>query len=237
MTSVNLQTILDDSGINVFDPNDKLGHKSNYITILHEMALQRYLPVCIGQQIAVDVGCGYGRLSKVLRDLGWFSVGIDPSIRLLLHAKRNAADNAECFCQGSLPELPFAHGSVDLILLHNILRPLKLMHKVDFVKDVSIYLGAKGRIVVVDNIREGHKKYFNNSELVQIFTDQNMKLKLCIPIRAGCWWLLYLIRYGFIPKKWLPKIASYELSLRRSSKPVSRWRYMNVMYQFEHNNP
>ncbi len=65
------------NGLNILDPKDALGDKSDYITILQEKALMRYLPK--GTGVAVDIGCGYGRLTSVVHKNGWRVIGVDPS--------------------------------------------------------------------------------------------------------------------------------------------------------------
>ncbi len=229
--SERLQILLDDNGINVFDPNDRLGYKSLYITLLQEMALQRYLPKGNGSQWAVDVGCGYGRISRALKAEGWKVIGVDPSMKLLSYGQKQEVDIN--FLQAALPALPFVDGSIDLILLQNLVRVLLLLNKVEFLNQISKYLSAEGTLVVVDNIRLNHPKYFDEPALLEIFTRQGLRMTARYPLRAARWWVIYLIRYGLIPEKWLPQIAAYELEKRKHVKHFSHWQYMNVMYHFQ----
>jgi SAM-dependent methyltransferase len=224
------QTALDDFGINVLDPHDKRGIKSHYITLIQEMALRRYIPAGNGRQLAVDVGCGYGRLSSILGRQGWQTIGIDPSAHLLAYAKANYSQ--VYFCQGSLPYLPLAKSSVDLILLQNVLRPLRLIGMTAYTEKLAEFLSTGGYLIVVDNIRSGHPDYFSEQELIQLFVQQGLDLTARFPIRAGRWWLLYLIRYGLISQRWLPRIAAYELAQRRYTTSFPSWQYMNIMYIF-----
>jgi SAM-dependent methyltransferase len=224
------QTTLDDQGLNVLDPKDTRGNKSHYITLIQELALIRYLPQGNGRQVAVDIGCGYGRLSSVLRRCGWQVIGVDPSMRLLKCAKELHGDLL--LCQSGLPYLPFSLGSLDTVLLHNLMRSLLIMGKVHYAANVSGYLKPDGLLIVVDNIRSGRPDYFDEPTLVQFFESQGMEVTGRYPIRSGRWWVLYLIRYGFVPNSWHRRIAEYELSRRRHIRSFPSWQYMNVMYHF-----
>lgn len=226
------QIALDDDGLNVLDPHDTRAVKSHYITLIQEMALRQYLPQGNGRQLAIDVGCGYGRLSSILQQQGWRVVGIDPSARLLTHALAHHTDVG--FCQAGLPHLPFAQASVDLILLQNLLRALRLIDKTYLANHVVQFLSPQGTLVVVDNIRANHPDYFDEPELLDFFRQQGLKKTARYPIRAGRWWLLYFIRYGLVPAGWLPRIAAYELDRRRKTTTFPHWQYMNVMYHFRH---
>jgi SAM-dependent methyltransferase len=225
----------DRDGLNVLDPHDSLGLKSAYITLLHTKALMRYLPSGDGTGLAVDVGCGYGRLTPVMAGKGWRVTGIDPDDALLDHARLNYP-GAE-YRQGALPDLPLEEGSVDLMLLQNVLRPLLMKDRLNCLYGVGRFLSPGGVLIVVENVRPNHSDYVPEPMMIEIFESEGLRLRERIPIRAGRWWLTYLIRYGMIPETWFGRIAEYELQRCRSYKGKPTWQYMNVMFIFERGEP
>ncbi len=219
----------DASGLNVLDPHDKLGRKSAYITMLQEMALQLYLPPPGTNKVALDVGCGYGRLTHVLAQKGYQAIGIDPAYSLLTYARQQQPNIP--FVQARLPELPVSQ--CGLILLQNVLRVLLLMDKLDALNTLHHYLAPDGTLVVVENIRS-HPDYFQREKLLALMAKKGYTLQQETPIRFGRWPLLYLIRYGFVPERWLPRIAAYELN--RAKKWRGRlppWQYLNFLFLFK----
>jgi SAM-dependent methyltransferase len=220
----------DSDGLNILDPSDRRGKKTRYITLLQEMALTRHLPSRHGGGFAMDLGCGYGRLSPVLARKGWGVVGIDPSLRLIEYAHDQYGE-AE-YVVAALPDLPVRQRSFDLIMMHNLLRPLLLLSKLDCVRGIGRVLTDEGKLIVVDNIRVGHQAFMTEQQIVDLFAAEGLRLVKRIPIRAGRWWLIYLIRYGIVPERWFEAIAEYELGKRVKSIGTPRWQYLNVLFIF-----
>ncbi len=219
----------DASGLNVLDPRDRLGRKSKYITLLQEMALQQYLPAPGVSKIALDVGCGYGRLTHVLAQKGYQPIGIDPASNLLAYARQQ--NPGIPFVQARLPELPVA--PCGLILLQNVLRVLLLTDNLDALNNLHRYLAPDGLLVIVENIR-GRSDYFQREKLLALMNEKGYILQRETPIRFGRWWLLYLIRYGFVPENWLPRIAVYELKRARQWRGfLPPWQYLNFLFVFK----
>ncbi len=219
----------DTFGINVTDPNDSLGIKNQYITLLQSLALQQHLPAADG--LALDIGCGFGRMSDVLAELGWQVQGLDPSAHLIAYAKAHYQQAS--FAVGSLPDLPVAPQSAQLILLQNLLRPLYILDNIVAVQRVGNYLATGGYLAVIDNIRDGHKAYLPEDRLIELFSQQQLQLEKRIPIRAARWWMIYLIRYGLIPRSLLPAIARSELRRMAASNSRPEYQYYNVFYLFK----
>lgn len=219
----------DSTGLHILDPLDSTGHKSKYITILQELALLRYLPDGYGA-LAVDVGCGYGRLTPVLLKKGWNAIGIDPSETLLDFARKNYP--GPIYQCGRLPDLPCSSGSIDLLLLQNVLRALKIMNKLELLTGIGDYLTPAGQIFVVENIRVGSLNYLREAEIVTIMEQEGLVLSKSIPLRSARWWVIYLIRYGLIPGRWYNHIANFELNRMANRKDRPSWQYWNVLFVF-----
>jgi hypothetical protein len=63
----------------------------------------------------------------------------------------------------------------------------------------------------------------NIKEYLDVFKESKLECLQQYPIRNGRWWMLYLIRYGMIPKRWFRQIAHYELEKRRREKGFIRF--------------
>ncbi|KQU93560.1 SAM-dependent methyltransferase [Devosia sp. Root413D1] len=79
-------------------------------------ALRALLPEIAGKRV-VDLGCGFGQLSRWLGAEGARSVlGIDLSEKMLARAVAETSNPAVTYARGNLDELVLARGSADLIV-------------------------------------------------------------------------------------------------------------------------
>ena len=222
--------LYDDAGRNLVDPRDRRGLKTDYISLVQSKALARYVGSG-NDRLALDLGCGYGRMSGVLRQLGWHPIGLDPSLRILKIADQ--FQQGLSWCCGGLPGTPFSTRSFDLVMLQNLLRRLHIDGELGLVRDVSELVKDGGRLVVVDNIREGHPAYVPERWIVEKFTGEGLSLTRRVAIRRARWWGIYAIRYGLIPRFLHGRIADRELHDMASRQENPRRQYYNVMYIFE----
>ena len=220
----------DASGINVLDPNDKLGRKSRYITLVQERALERHLSNG-GSGLTVDVGCGFGRLTPALARRGGKTIGIDPSEELIRFASERDATSS--YLVGALPMLPLRRGSVGLLVLHNVLKPLMQMGKLHCVEGIHEYLSDDAVVAVVENFRRGHAEFIDRDDLVSIMKAEGLVETKFIPVRAARNPLLPFIRYGLVPERWLGRLADAEVDAMRRKTSVPRHQYWNTLVLFE----
>lgn len=88
----------------------------------HDLAIRELLPPPDG--LALDAGCGEGRLTRELRALGHEAMGVDRSASLVEAAR--AADPDGRYEVGELESLPLGAGAASLVTCVNV-----LMHVVD----------------------------------------------------------------------------------------------------------
>lgn len=220
----------DTDGLHILDPKDSRGLKSRYITLIQKKALRRHLPPGEGRH-AVDLGCGFGRLTPFLSELGWRAIGIDPAPDLLEYARTH--NPGPEYRLGGLPDLPVEPASASLMLIQNVLRPLKMMNRLDAVKGMGRFLAGDARVLLVENIRIGHAAYLPEAHIVELMQHEGLGLVKRVPLRAARWWGLYLIRYGLVPQAFFQTLADWELKRMSSRQGAPRWQYWNVLFVFE----
>src|SRR6516164_6202735 len=71
--------------------------------------------------LVVDLGCGTGRFSEMLAaELDAQVIALDPSEKMIEHARRRPETNSVIFGRASAHELPLPEGSVDLVFMSQI---------------------------------------------------------------------------------------------------------------------
>ena len=226
------EPLFDDSGINLADPNDRKGLKSQYITLLQSMALKKHLPPG-DHEFALDVGCGFGRMAQSINSLGYQTIGIDPSLRVLKHAAERYPESK--WCNGLLPDLPIQKHQCKLVCLLNVIRVLHLMDSIEMCTKIGDFVLPGGYIAIIDNIRKKDHRYVSKHWIIKTFSQNGFSLLKAIPIRAARWPHIFAIRYGLIPQRWFRKIASWELNAMQRRLKEPRWQYYNYLFLFKKN--
>ncbi|MFO1107505.1 MAG: class I SAM-dependent methyltransferase [Amaricoccus sp.] len=72
-----------------------------------------------GEGSAIEVGCGEGRVSRLLGELGWRVTATDPVAELLAAARES--QSAEAYAIAPASALPFEDGRFDLAVAYNML--------------------------------------------------------------------------------------------------------------------
>jgi len=221
--------LFDDDGNNLADPGDRTGRKSEYIQILHERAIQLHLRPSKGY--ALDIGCGLGRMGKALCELGYDVIGLDPSLRVLKSIPEKSRYAG--IVNAALPQLPFRDESFDLVCLFGVARMVHLLGKAKICGDAIKFVKPGGHLAVIENIRTGDNRYLQEPWFEEIFSRGGLSLMIKIPIRASRWPVIYLIRYGLIPKSWFPAIVEWELSRMAKKKAPPRLSYHNYLFIYK----
>jgi SAM-dependent methyltransferase len=210
------------SGIDVAD---RRGHKNFYIDLLHKMALEEVLHLN-GDEKVLDFGCGGGRISSWIASRVKTVIGLDETPEMIELAEKNRkAENVKFVVYDGV-HFPVFPGPFDLILSVWVLQYMAGDRLKETVSGLTQFLREGGRFCLIEQVsdhpernRPGIKDY------LQTFKESKLECLRCYPIRKGRWWLLYLIRYGLIPRDWFGQIAQWELKQnRRIGGKISYYR-------------
>lgn len=200
------------------DPADRRGHKNDYIDLLQKIALEEVLELK-GDEVVLDFGCGSGRFSCWIASRVKKVVGLEVTAEMVELAERyRTAENVEfkVYDGTHFPPLPY---SFDLILSVGVLQIMKAEFLKSTLSSLAKYLKKDGRFYLIEQASDNPKvERPTVAEYLQAFKKLELECLQYYAIRNGRWWLLYLIRYGLIPKDFFPRIAHHELLKRRGER-------------------
>ena len=205
------------------DPADRRGLKNHYIDLLQKMALEEVLELK-GDEVVLDFGCGSGRIAYWIAPRVKKVVGLEGTLEMIQLAERNrTADNVEFILYDGVHFLVLPY-EVDFILSVGVLQYMEGEILKRTVSELARYLKSGGRFYLVEQASDNPEVERPRVEdYLQAFKDSKLDCLQHYPIRKGRWWLLYLIRYGVIPKRWFHRIACYELEKRKGEKGLIRY--------------
>jgi SAM-dependent methyltransferase len=207
------------------DPADRKGLKNYYIDLLQKMALEEVLELR-GDEVVLDFGCGSGRIAYWIAPRVKKVVGLEITPEMIELAEENRTfENVEfmLYDGAHFPVIPY---KFDLVLSVGVLQIMKAEVLKKMVSQLFQYLRNEGRFYLVEQASDNPEVERPRVEdYLQAFKDSKLDCLQYYPIRKGRWWLLYLIRYGMIPKKWFPQVAFWELERKRKiEKNISYYK-------------
>jgi len=213
------------------DPADRKGHKNHYIDLLQKIALEEVLELK-GDEVVLDFGSGSGRFSYWIASRVKKVVGLEVTAEMVELAERyRTAENVEfkVYDGTHFPPLPY---SFDLILSVGVLQIMKGEFLKSTLSSLAKYLKKDGRFYLIEQASDNPKMERPTvPEYLQAFKKLELECLRYYPIRNGRWWMLYLIRYGVIPRGLFFMIAQKEILLRqRKNKAISYYQdYLFVL--------
>jgi SAM-dependent methyltransferase len=197
------------------DPADRRGHKNHYIDLLQKIALEEVLELK-GDELVLDFGCGSGRFSHWIAPKVKKVVGLEITPEMIELAEKNRAiENVE-FKLYNEAYFPVFQHPFDFILSVGVLQYMKGERLKKTVAELAQYLKEDGKFYLIEQSSDNPKvERPKADEYLQAFKESKLECLQYYPIRNGRWWMLYLIRYGVIPKRRFNQIAHYELEKRR----------------------
>lgn len=200
------------------DPSDRKGHKNDYIDLLQKMALQEVLELK-GDEIILDFGCGSGRISYWIAPKVKKVVGLEITREMIDLAEKNrVAENVEFMVYDGV-RFPMVPYPFDLILSVGVLQTMKEELLKRTLSGLAQCSKKDGRFYLIEQASDNPKiERPEVEQYLKAFKESKLECLRYYPIRSGRWWLLYLIRYGLIPKNWFSRIAHDELLKRRRER-------------------
>jgi len=200
------------------DPADRRGNKNAYIDLLQKLALEEVLDLK-GSETVLDFGCGSGRMSYWIAPRVGKVMGLELTLEMIELAERyRRAENVEFMVYDGV-HFPFLPHPVDLVLSVGVLQTMGGEALRRSISHLAKYLRRGGRFYLIeqasDNLRIGRPSV---ETYLHSFRETNLECLRHYAIRNGRGWLLYLIRYGFIPERFFPHIARREIQRCRSEK-------------------
>ena len=200
------------------DPGDRKGYKNYYIDLLQKAALQEVLKLN-GDEVVLDFGCGSGRFSYWIAPKVRKVVGLEITREMIDLAEKNrTVENVEFMVYDGIhfPSFPYLF---DLILSVGVLQILRGESLKNTLLSLAQYLRKDGRFCLIEQASDNPKVDRPDvEEYLQAFRESSLECLHYYPIRNGRWWMLYLIRYGIIPERWVGRIADWELMKTRKTK-------------------
>jgi SAM-dependent methyltransferase len=200
------------------DPADQKGHKNYYIDLLQKMALEEVMELK-GDEVVLDFGCGSGRFSCWIAPKVKKVVGLEITPEMIdLAEKHRTAENVEFVTYDGV-HFPSFSFPFDLILSVGVLQIMRRELLKNTLSSLAQYLKKDGKLCLIEQASDDPQMgKLSLSEYLQAFEESKLTCLQHYPIRNGRWWMLYLVRYGMIPKRWFRRIAFLELMKNRKAK-------------------
>jgi SAM-dependent methyltransferase len=200
------------------DPADRRGHKNDYIDLLQKIALDEVMDLK-GDELVLDFGCGSGRMAYWIAPRVKKVVGLEVTREMIELAEKNRTIENVGFVLYDGVHFPILQYPFDLILSVGVLQTMKGEILKNTVSKLADYLKGKGKLYLIEQVSDNPKvDRPSREQYLEAFKESNLKCLEYYPIRRGRWWMLYLIRYGLVPKRWFHQIAHWELMINRKAK-------------------
>jgi SAM-dependent methyltransferase len=200
------------------DPADRRGHKNCYIDLLQKVALEEVLELK-GDEVVMDFGCGSGRVAYWIAPKVKKVIGLESTPEMIRLAEMNRKANNVDFVLYDGIHFPILPYEVDFILSVGVLQYMEGEILKRTVSEAARYLKSGGKFYLIEQASDNPEiERPRVEDYLQAFKDLKLECLQHYPIRNGRWWLLYLIRYGMIPKRWFRRIAIWELMKNRKMR-------------------
>jgi len=144
------------------DPNWHGSPRRSHADIIEEMLEPK------GAKIA-DVGCGAGRITRLLTEMGAEVTGIDPGERQLARARAAQPAGDEKFIEGIAENLPFEDQSLDIVLFFNSFHHIPKNQLGKAITEAHRVLQPVGKLYFAEPIADGPQ--FEMSRLINDETE------------------------------------------------------------------
>jgi SAM-dependent methyltransferase len=196
------------------------------------MALEEVLELK-GDEIVLDFGCGSGRIAYWIAPQVRKVFGLEVTLEMIQLAEQNrTAENVE-FVLYDGTHFPVLPSPVDRLLSLGVLQIMGRESLKRTVSQLTRYLRPDGKMILIEQASDNRKvDRPRMQEYLDAFAGAGLACLRHYPIRRGRSGLLYLIRYGWIPKAWVRSLAYRELKRIREEKEPIRY-YKDFLFLLE----
>ena len=117
----------------------------------------------------IDVGCGAGKITRLLTEMGAEVTGIDPGERQLARARAATPVGNETFVEGVAENLPFDDQSMDIVLFFNSFHHIPKNDLAAAIKETHRVLRPGGKLYFAEPVADGPQ--FEMSRLINDETE------------------------------------------------------------------
>lgn len=216
----------------VLDPSDRRGLKNLYIDLIEQILLEEVLD--IDDVVLLDFGCGPGRFLPLTMGRARRVVGLDVSRNLLRYASALPGSPGRELVRFDGRKLPFAEACFDAVLSVGTLQCLaEDGHFRSVIAQIARCLKAGGNICLIEQVRVKQRAYQRTAdEYRDAFSASGCSCVDSYPIRSAPSLVLYAIRYGLVPRRWLPHLARREMEMTRRRRPAPWVSYQEHFFHF-----
>jgi len=224
----------------VIDPNDRLGRKNRYLAFIRDREIVTALNQDGVGEPVLDLGCGTAGLSAAIHRSGRAVVGLDISEGLLKRTSERGLANRVLFVRYDGLRFPIGDACVDgvvsYVVLNHVLGDEELARVLG---ECCRVLRPGGRFICIEQVRA--KPSFDSGAwkhqrrlctFVDAFDSAGLKVLDLSVIRYGHFPSTPLIRWGWIPLRWLPLVAGVERLVGRLRGVATR-DYCDVLFVLE----
>ncbi len=114
-------------------------------------------------QKVLDLGCGNGRLFKILKNRNIKYIGIDNSEKLLLEAQKQYPEDREKFWKADALDLPFMDNEFDRIVSIAVLQHIPSKeYRIKFLRESLRVLNIEGKLILTTWLVKTGSKYYRS---------------------------------------------------------------------------
>ena len=109
----------------------------------------------LNRKSVLDVGCGAGRITRIMAQLGADVIGIDPGDHQLARARAADQVNGEFYIQGTAEQLPSQTSTIDIVVFFNSLHHVHVDHLDWALTEAHRVLKSAGRVYIAEPLAQG----------------------------------------------------------------------------------
>ena len=108
-----------------------------------------------GGRAVLDVGCGAGRITRMMAQLGADVIGIDPGDRQLARARAESRVGKETYVKGTAEQLPSADATIDIVVFFNSFHHVPLDQLQLALREARRVLKTFGSLYLAEPLAQG----------------------------------------------------------------------------------